>query len=473
MPAVPVRQRLLRNAAAYMRQLLFWRRRRLAQAAGFEELLAPLPLPDTRSDSDSELGNTLSSISSIDIDIDTDSEAGSHSDDDEEQADALYAAEYRALREHVDFLATTRVLYPHTVAKRSQLHLVLTLFKNDDPERFRRNVRVLPETFDGLLEKIADHIVFDGGSNPQLPVDQQLAITLFRLGHFGNSASVESVAQWAGTAAGTVVNATRRVMIAFLAIHDDAIRWPDARAKEEAKQWVEDHSCAAWRDGWLMVDGTLVPLSDKPGYHGEAYFDRKSNYSLNVQLITLPNLRIVDYVIGPVGSMHDSAAFCESHLYQHHDELLLPGEWIWADSAYALTPWCIAPYKKPAALEPENRTFNYHVSAVRIRSEHAVGFIKGFQSLRGLRQQIKNRRDHLRALEWIRTCIIIHTLVQDIERGDADADWEAEMIQEVLEEDSDSEDVDGIGHQSSARETPGQKKRRKLKQALFASGVTA
>lgn len=33
-----------------------------------------------------------------------------------------------------------------------------------------------------------------------------------------------------------------------------------------------------------MVDGTLIPLFEKPGHHGEAYFDRKSNYSLNVQV---------------------------------------------------------------------------------------------------------------------------------------------------------------------------------------------
>jgi hypothetical protein len=115
-------------------------------------------------------------------------------------------------------------------------------------------------------------------------VDQQLAIALFRFGHFGNSASVESVAQWAGVSAGMVVNTTRRVMVAFLNHYDNIIRWPNAQMKEEAKEWVEAASCTAWRDGWLLVDGTLVPLAEKPAFHGEAYFDRKLNYSLNVQV---------------------------------------------------------------------------------------------------------------------------------------------------------------------------------------------
>ena len=117
-----------------------------------------------------------------------------------------------------------------------------------------------------------------------MPVNKQLAITLFRFGHHGNAASVEAIAQWAGVSVGMVINATRRVMIAFLALHDTVIRWPSAQEKEEAKEWVEAATCAAWRNGWVFVDGTLVPLAEKPGYHGEAYFDRKSNYSLNVQV---------------------------------------------------------------------------------------------------------------------------------------------------------------------------------------------
>ncbi|KAF6760967.1 hypothetical protein DFP72DRAFT_785787, partial [Ephemerocybe angulata] len=156
--------------------------------------------------------------------------------------------------------------------------------KRDDPYRFRRNLRVSPTTFDTLVNRIAHHPVFlSTGPQAQLPVEEQLAIALKRFGNFGSNASVEAIAQWAGVSAGMVVNATRRVMEAILSLHDEYVHWPSAEAKEEAKEWVEAASCAAWRDGWLFVDGTLVPLADKPGFHGESYFDRKSNYSLNVQ----------------------------------------------------------------------------------------------------------------------------------------------------------------------------------------------
>ena len=33
-----------------------------------------------------------------------------------------------------------------------------------------------------------------------------------------------------------------------------------------------------------MVDGTLIPLHVRPGFFGNVFFDRKSNYSMNVQV---------------------------------------------------------------------------------------------------------------------------------------------------------------------------------------------
>jgi len=106
----------------------------------------------------------------------------------------------------------------------------------------------------------------------------------FRFDHDGNAASVEEIAQWSGVSAGSVVNCTCRVMIAFLALHDSAICWPSEDEKEESKEWVEVVSCFAWQDGYCMVNRTPVVLFQKPGYHGKAYFDQKSNYSLNLQV---------------------------------------------------------------------------------------------------------------------------------------------------------------------------------------------
>lgn len=136
------------------------------------------------------------------------------------------------------------------------------------------------------MEKIENHHVFHNNSyNEQAPIQEQLAVTLYRFGHDGNAASTAAIAQWAGISEGSVVNYTHRTMVAFLALHDEAIHWPSLEEKEEAKEWVRKTSgCLEWGGGFCMVDGTLVPLFEKPGYHGETYFDRKSDYSLNVQV---------------------------------------------------------------------------------------------------------------------------------------------------------------------------------------------
>lgn len=89
-----------------------------------------------------------------------------------------------------------------------------------------------------------------------------------------------------------------------------ANRWPTPEATEKAKQWVEEQSCPFWRDGWLMVDGTLVPLWSRPGFFGNTFFDRKSNYSLNVQV------RVAASVWCEVSKCHFSS-------YPHQTSILL------------------------------------------------------------------------------------------------------------------------------------------------------
>ena len=66
--------------------------------------------------------------------------------------------------------------------------------------------------------------------------------------------------------------------------------WLTDEEIEAAKSWVEENSCSAWCEGWLMVDGTLVPMFQQPHHFGNAYFDRKSNYSENVQVSQILNL---------------------------------------------------------------------------------------------------------------------------------------------------------------------------------------
>jgi hypothetical protein len=186
------------------------------------------------------------------------------------------------------------------------LHHVLTVQKHLRPDHFRHSLRVTPRTFDRIVQEISDDPVFFNHSDqPQIAVEEQLAVTLYRFGHNGNAAGLQSVANWAGLGKGTVSLVTRRVMAAILRprFMRKAVWMPTDVEKEEAKAWVEAHSCRAWRDGWSLVDGTLVPLAERPYWFGESYFDRKSNYSLNIQVsieYLLPVFEFIRVVSGHV-----------------------------------------------------------------------------------------------------------------------------------------------------------------------------
>ena len=242
----------------------------------------------------------LASLMSIDTpDIDVSSDISIHSDDplpaSSSDTDSLFSisdfeVEYfanweRRYRELLDKISITRVLNPAPpIPKASQFHL-LDHWRIHNPERFRRKLRVDPQTFDSLISHIEDHPIFHNNSNnSQLPVYIQLYIFLFRAGHYGNASSPEDTAQWAGVSVGGVEKCTDRVIVALLSCHDEAIHLPDAAEKESSKSYVGKAVCPEWSGGFLLVDGSKFPFYQRPGLHGDAWFDKDGMYSIDCQV---------------------------------------------------------------------------------------------------------------------------------------------------------------------------------------------
>ena len=96
------------------------------------------------------------------------------------------------------------------------------------------------------MAAIEDHAVFQSGDSDhsQMPVEQQLAIALYLFGHYGNAASQEKAALWAGISHGTISNIVKRVIEACCSgsFAAAAMKWPDSAACECAKAWVESKS---------------------------------------------------------------------------------------------------------------------------------------------------------------------------------------------------------------------------------------
>ncbi|KAG2068200.1 hypothetical protein BDR04DRAFT_1129317 [Suillus decipiens] len=152
------------------------------------------------------------------------------------------------------------------------------------------SLHVSPAVFDKLIEHIQPHAIFyNDSNNSQFPAPIQLVIFLNGMGHYGNAATMTDLAKWAGVSIGTVYNCFKQVMIAILKHHDDAIHFDplDREDQEEQKrtqQWVEGRTCQEWHSGFLCIDGTSFNLFQKPGWHGEGFFDKNLNYSLTAQV---------------------------------------------------------------------------------------------------------------------------------------------------------------------------------------------
>jgi hypothetical protein len=186
-------------------------------------------------------------------------------------------------------IKNTRYLNSRTsVPKSGSLHLAWEYAQNPQHhDLFTQMLRVSPRVFAVVIELIKDHPVFQNNSNvPQSPVDYQLAITLYRMGRYGNAASLADIAREAGCSEGSVELWTDCCFEAIESLHDMFVRPLTAKEKEAEKNWI-DHNLGfkgIWRDGWIMYDGTIIVLYARPGMDGDAYYTRKCNYGLNLQV---------------------------------------------------------------------------------------------------------------------------------------------------------------------------------------------
>ncbi|KAJ7091298.1 hypothetical protein C8R43DRAFT_908307, partial [Mycena crocata] len=129
-----------------------------------------------------------------------------------------------------------------------------------------------------------------------------------------------------------------------------------------------------------------------------------------------------------------------------------------------------------------NTKFNYHLSAVRIRSEHCVGFLKGrWSSLRGLRVAINGEKGLQYASLWIVACINLHAFAMKHEDGNfvsrsqfykkgkryrkqqknLEREWKRARLQEAVRSERERDMDDDIGL------LEGKLKREELKAKLF------
>lgn len=98
-----------------------------------------------------------------------------------------------------------------------------------------------------------------------------------------------------------------------------------------------------------------------------------------------------------------------------------------------ITPKLVSPYRKPESDLPGHSIFNNHLSHLRIRSEHAIGCLKGrFQSLKELRKLIDSEKAHHEVTYWLSACICVHNLALCEEAYEKDSAEDADIWKEFI-----------------------------------------
>ena len=293
-------------------------------------------------------------------------------------------------------------------------------------DRFMSFFRMTRKSFNALAAIVSNDSIFRNDSrNPQVSPIIQLATTLYLLGSFGSS-TVRAAAQL-GIGEVTAHLYCNRCIIALVRLSSRFIRWPKPGTPEFRRMRAEIEQQSQFPGCVGFLDGTNIVLQYGPSFYGESYYDRKKQYSFNLQAISDSHRRFTYIASGFPGSVGDATAFGETAFFNRPNVFFSqPDEYILADKAYRITRRCLTPYKEPLASRAIGgfREFNDRFTETRVTIEHAFGVLKNrWRSLRGLPIYIREKSDHGRALSWITACIIVHNFLCDYED---DRVWQVE-----------------------------------------------
>ena len=120
----------------------------------------------------------------------------------------------------------------------------------------------LLKTLKNLLLTRARPVLFRRRGGAQLKLELQIAITLFRLGHYGDACSVDSVADLCGVSVGAVIKSTRRVVKVLAGAAPQHFRWPNAQRRAALSAFAEEKY--GFQQCIGATDGTTFPLAYQP-----------------------------------------------------------------------------------------------------------------------------------------------------------------------------------------------------------------
>jgi hypothetical protein len=107
---------------------------------------------------------------------------------------------------------------------------------------------------------------------------------------------------------------TRAIKFIF---ESEVISWPDANERKFISQRFQAKygfsNCVG------IIDGSVFPLAFKPSKYGEEYWYWKGSYCLHSIIMCNDEMRVLDFLAGYPGSVHDNHVWCNTdHFLQYN-----------------------------------------------------------------------------------------------------------------------------------------------------------
>lgn len=207
------------------------------------------------------------------------------------------------------------------------------------------------------------------GQFGQIPAIDQVLIFMWYAGH--QTSSFRDVADRFNITISTLHRIIERLTYFLSNLSPHIIKWPNEDEKRESEVAFKEN-------GFPMaigaIDGCHIKI-DKPENDLDSYINRKSYYSIHMQVVCDHKRKIIDFFAGYPGSVHDSRVFRNSPLCNSL-QAKCGSYFLLGDSGYSLQKNLMTPFKDRGQLTRKQINYNLKLSQNRYRIEHCFGILK-------------------------------------------------------------------------------------------------
>jgi hypothetical protein len=271
-------------------------------------------------------------------------------------------------------------------------------------------------TFNYLCDLVGHEDVWDAplSFRSQCSTRLQIFCALARLSSCDRGSTIGKLVAALNISHGSLLTFAERFIGAILKLEQRFIKWPSAARREQLAEFgATEHGF----HGFIgSMDGTHCYFRRSPEFHmfPEAYRDtwHKGGYGFNCLFTADHTGSIIAYLVGWPGGQCDKVLQPVTALSRDPWRFLKKGEqFLFVDSGFARTMWCVPPYCGASGRKPHNSEFNYAMRQARCRIEHVNAMLKArLGSLNAIPIEIGCEEDIERAQRWVRACLVLHNI---------------------------------------------------------------